>query len=95
MYKFFLTKAFSKKAKKVLNSKEKLNCFNRVLTIMEVSPFAVNLKTHKVQSRKYGLMYSSCITGDLRLIWNFDQEDNLILFLLDIGGHEGKGKVYK
>jgi len=40
-------------------------------------------------------MYSSKVTGDLRIIWNFDKNNNLFLILLDLGGHEGKNKVYK
>lgn len=95
MYTIFPTKAFSRKAKKLLNTKQLKELFKKCIEILELDPFAKNLSTHKVQSRKYGLMYSSRISGDLRLIWNFDEDDRIVIILFDVGGHEGGNKVYK
>jgi len=94
MYHLFPTKYFLRKAKKVLNSKIKKERLELTLKSLEENPFSNKLFTHKVQSRKYGLMYSSKVTGDLRIIWNFDKDDNLILLLLDVGGHDGGNGVY-
>lgn len=95
MYTLFPTKAFLRKAKKLIDSAQKRQNLEESLIKLETNPFYSTLKTHKVQSGKYGLMYSSRVTGDLRIIWNFDQDDKLILLLLDLGGHEGGNKVYK
>lgn len=95
MYTLFPTKAFLRKAKKILNSQNLQKNFGNTLKLLENSPFSTTLSTHKVQSKKHGIMYSSKITGDIRIIWNFDEDNKLVLLLFDIGGHEGKNKVYK
>ena len=94
MYQLFPTKVFLRKAKSILDTQIKKNALEKTLQNLEVDPFSSALRTHKVQSRNFGQMYSSKVTPDLRLIWNFDQENNLILLLLDIGGHSGSNKVY-
>jgi len=60
---------------------------------MEEDPFYKGLKTHKVQSRKYGIAYSSRVTGDIRVIWDF-RKDSPIILALTVGGHSGKHSVY-
>ena len=67
----------------------------KVLKIMRMDPFYKGLNTHKVDALKHGVHYSSTVTGDIRIIWNFDEDDNIIILLLTIGGHSGKYKVYK
>jgi len=41
------------------------------------------------------LAYSSRLTNDLRIIWNFENGKTKVLDVFDIGGHSGKSKVYK
>jgi mRNA-degrading endonuclease YafQ of YafQ-DinJ toxin-antitoxin module len=55
-------------------------------------PFYSGLKTHKITSRLYGIKYSSRVTGDLRIIWDFEGSTLIICYAL--GGHDGGG-VYK
>jgi mRNA-degrading endonuclease YafQ of YafQ-DinJ toxin-antitoxin module len=40
-------------------------------------------------------VYSSSISGDLRIIWEFSENEINIIDLLDIGGHSGSKSVYK
>jgi mRNA-degrading endonuclease YafQ of YafQ-DinJ toxin-antitoxin module len=94
MYQLFPTKVFLRKAKSVIDTQVKKSALEKTLQNLELDPFYPALRTHKVQSRKFGQMYSSKVTPDLRLIWNFDQDNSLILLLLDIGGHSGGNKVY-
>jgi mRNA-degrading endonuclease YafQ of YafQ-DinJ toxin-antitoxin module len=56
-------------------------------------PFYKGLKTHKVNSSKWGEIYSSRITKDLRVLWDFSQNE-LIIIIVDIGGHEGSKAAY-
>jgi len=56
------------------------------------NPFNRSLRTHKVRTKESGLVYSSNITGDLRVIWKF--EKGKIILVLTIGGHSGKHSVY-
>jgi len=38
--------------------------------------------------------FSSWLDPDLRIIWNFDGENKIVIILLDIGGHSGGKSVY-
>jgi mRNA-degrading endonuclease YafQ of YafQ-DinJ toxin-antitoxin module len=67
----------------------------KVLQELSIDPFNVKLRTHKVESRLYGYVYSSRVSGDLRILWIFEDENDLIVLLLSVGGHSGKHKVYK
>ena len=57
-------------------------------------PFEPGLKTHKVMTAKFGRCYSSRVSGDIRIIWDFVEGKRVILALA-LGGHEGKRSVYK
>jgi len=65
-----------------------------VLKTMRNDPFFESLKTRKVliTDRSY---WSSRVSGDLRIIWNFNQNQIKIINLYNIGGHTGQNKVYK
>ncbi len=63
---------------------------------MKLNPFAKPLKTHKAIAKRDGkLAMSSHVTDDLRIIWRFNEDNSRIIDLIDLGGHSGKGKVYK
>lgn len=95
MYNFNPTKRFRKELNKLLKSKRlSTNLFDEITTILSANPFDPRLKTHKVSTKNLGRRYSSRIDGDLRIIWDFDENDNLVLLLLDLGGHEGAKRVY-
>ena len=50
-------------------------------------PYYPGLKTHKIESRHYGQIFSSRLTGDLRILWKFsDNEDKILIF--DVGTHD-------
>jgi mRNA-degrading endonuclease YafQ of YafQ-DinJ toxin-antitoxin module len=66
----------------------------KALFLLQNDPFYPGLKTHKVSSRLFGNTYSSRVTGDIRIIWKFDENKTLTLLLLDLGGHSGRNKVY-
>jgi mRNA-degrading endonuclease YafQ of YafQ-DinJ toxin-antitoxin module len=88
---------FKKKVKKLLKADIQIKpTFQKVIEILEKNPFSPSLKTHKVISKNYGEAYSTRLTGDLRIIWQFgDKNDEVrILNLLDVGGHSGTNKVY-
>jgi mRNA-degrading endonuclease YafQ of YafQ-DinJ toxin-antitoxin module len=88
---------FKKKVKKILKANIQISsALKKVLEILEKNPFSPSLKTHKVISKNYGEAYSTRLTGDLRIIWQFGDknEEIKILNLLDVGGHSGTNKVY-
>lgn len=68
--------------------------YQKVLWQMREDPFYSSLNTHKVVSNSWGYAFSSKVTGDLRIIWCFDENDGAIILLLATGGHSGGRKVY-
>ena len=62
---------------------------------LERDPLYPSLKSHKVRDRQGYEAFSSYVTGDLRIIWDYAEDEVDILDLLDLGGHEGSGKVYR
>jgi mRNA-degrading endonuclease YafQ of YafQ-DinJ toxin-antitoxin module len=94
-YKLVVTKEFEKAYKSYIKKdkqlKEKFDV--NILKLLN-DPFYKGLRTHKVNTRDHGLKYSSKLTGDLRIIWDFSENSSSVI-LLTIGGHSGKDKVYK
>lgn len=70
-----------------------MELFEHIKKLAE-NPNNPSLKSHKVDTPKFGKAYSSRVTGDLRIIWEYSKGGFQILDLLDIGGHSGKGGVY-
>lgn len=94
-YKIITTKDFDKRFDKL--AKRNLQLAKQVidtLSTIEKDPFYNGLKSHKVESKVYGEVYSSRITGDIRILWDFVETKPIIL-ALTIGGHSGKNSVYK
>jgi mRNA-degrading endonuclease YafQ of YafQ-DinJ toxin-antitoxin module len=69
---------------------------SKVLVVSErlgVNPFSIALRTHIVRISSLGRVYSSKVTGDIRILWTLEKED--IILLHRIGGHSGGSNVYK
>ena len=95
MYLIKQSKQFKKSVLKLIQQQRlKLEDLNLVIIKLSQDPFYKGLRTHKVNTKKLGLKYSSRVDGDLRIIWSFDSNKNLIIDLLDIGGHSGNRSVY-
>jgi Txe/YoeB family toxin of Txe-Axe toxin-antitoxin module len=63
----------------------------KTLNQIRVNPFYKGLKTHKVDAPQLGIHYSSRVSGDIRIIWNFQEDNKIVIILLMIGGYSGKG----
>lgn len=60
---------------------------DKVKEILERVPFYPGLKTHLIyNSDEIGKIWSSRVTGDIRILWSF--ENNSTIILLEIGGHD-------
>ncbi len=90
------TKPYVRSLKKIVSRDKKLKEKIRKCTkLLAENPHYPSLKTHKAETKKYGFCYSSWVTGDIRIIWNFDKENQIMIFLLDVGRHSGSRKVYR
>lgn len=60
----------------------------RVLTICLDNPFHQSLKTHRVNIPTLGSVYSSRVTADLRIIWTFSPNNNIVIVAIRLQGHD-------
>lgn len=89
---------FTRKAERMLIKYIKGNPLleKKFLTAFETllnDQFSPSLRTHKVVSKDFGMAFSSRVTGDIRVIWNY-YEDQVIILIYTIGSHSGKRSVY-
>lgn len=94
-YRILLSAKASKKYEK-LTQKDKIlqKKIQSTLLDLKIDPYKASLKTHKVNLKEHGVVCSSRVTGDIRIIWKFINNEIKII-ILDIGGHSGKQGVYK
>jgi mRNA-degrading endonuclease YafQ of YafQ-DinJ toxin-antitoxin module len=96
MYDFEISTHFKKKFKKLKKKDSKLGKkIIAVLNLLAKNPKFPSLKSHKVISYKFGIKWSSRVTGDIRIIWDYNNQEINVLDILDLGGHSGRNKVYK
>ncbi len=79
----------------VKGDQEKEKRTKKALNLLRQEPFYSSLKSHKVNTRSYGERWSSWITGDLRIIWDFDEEEEMKIILFAIVTHTGTHRGYK
>lgn len=94
-YRIRTTPSFNRRFKKLSKKNSVLkNSIYEVLNRLSINPYQKSLKTHKVNSRVFKNAFSSRVTGDLRIIWSFDNSSSKVVNIYDLGGHEGSNKVY-
>ncbi len=94
-YYLITTRYFKRRYQKLTNNNSELK--KRIvdlLKILTLNPFSPNFNTHKIYNKQLGQRYSSRVNGDIRIVWDFDPDSRGGIVLLDLGGHEGKKKVY-
>jgi mRNA-degrading endonuclease YafQ of YafQ-DinJ toxin-antitoxin module len=94
--KYFLgtTKSVDKEIQKLIKNNNQLDKrLRKTFHQLKRDPFYKGLRTHKVNSPKWGFLYSSRVTGDIRLLW-YLYEKHLHILVVDIGGHEGSKSIY-
>jgi mRNA-degrading endonuclease RelE of RelBE toxin-antitoxin system len=95
-YEIEFTKFAAKKyAKLCKNNKALQKQISKAFENLSVNPFFPSLNTHIVNIASYdGKVYSSFISGDIRIIWKFSN-GSLHILVLNIGGHSGTNNVYR
>ncbi len=90
------TPTFAKTYKKLIKGdQEKVKRTKKAIKLMSNDPFYPSLKSHKVNTRSFGERWSSWISGDLRIIWDFDPKEKIRIILFAITTHTGTHKEYK
>jgi len=94
-YAIQFTPNFIKKYNKIQKYDSKLyKRIENVLVILSDNPQHNSLRSHKVTLSDGREVFSSKITGDIRIIWNYSNITPVII-MYTIGGHSGKNKVYR
>lgn len=89
-YKIQITEAFNNRyVKLVKKDKILMRRINKTIELLRQNPFYPGLQSHIVdEDFYYGNIYSSRVTGDIRILWAFDPKQRLVLILLKVGGHD-------
>lgn len=96
MFTLIFTKNFDETYTAIIkNNKEIEKKVRKALHFLSQDPFYPSLKTHRANTKNYGEKWSSWATGDIRIVWDYDTENRLVIILLDIGKHSGSHKAYK
>lgn len=96
MYKLRFADTFAPSYKVLIkNNKELEKRTEKALRLLKSDPAYPSLKSHKVVTRNFGERWSSWITSDLRIIWDFDEEQKQIILLFVIAKHSGSHREYK
>lgn len=95
MYKLEFSQYFKKSYKKYVRNNKILKLkVDKTLKILASNPFHSSLRSHKVTSKSVGEAWSIWVTGDIRIIWRYDNERALVIILHAIGSHSGSKSVY-
>lgn len=96
MYELHFVKTFAPSYNALVKGSKQLEKrTEKALRLLKSDPAYPSLKSHKVETRNFGERWSSWITGDLRIIWDFDEEKKQIILLFAIAKHSGSHKQYK
>jgi mRNA-degrading endonuclease YafQ of YafQ-DinJ toxin-antitoxin module len=96
MFSLNYTNEFAGKVKKLIRKNQLFKiAIKKALSLLEINPFYPSLHSHKIITKDSASAFSSRVTGDIRIIWNYNKNKTEVIDIVDIGGHEGKDKVYK
>lgn len=96
MYELHFTKTFAPSYQALIKGNKELEQrTEKALRLLKSDPAYPSLKSHKVDTKNFGKKWSSWITSDLRIIWDFEEEKKLIILLFTIAKHSGSHREYK
>lgn len=87
-FEIIFTNEFLRKFKQIKKKdKRTAKKISNIIRILGQNPFSQKLKTHRAIIRGYGTKFSSRVTGDIRIGWDFVNNKTTIA-CLTIGGHD-------
>ena len=96
MYVLHFASTFAPTYKALIKDNQELEKrAEKALKLLKNDPFYPSLQSHKVNTRNFGEKWSSWITSDLRIIWDFAAEKKQIILLFAITKHSGSYREYK
>jgi mRNA interferase YafQ len=96
MYKIEYDQDFQKSFKKVIGKNAKLlKKLKHCIETLAKDPFYPSLRSHKVDTIFEENVYSSWVTGDIRIIWKNNSNNEAIILCIRLGKHSGSNQIYK
>ncbi len=96
VFELELTPEFIKDYQKLVKKNKLLvKFFEKALVLLTQNPKHNSLRSHKVDTIDNFDVWSSSVTGDIRIIWTYGQNQKMVIVLLESGTHSGANKVYK
>jgi mRNA-degrading endonuclease YafQ of YafQ-DinJ toxin-antitoxin module len=96
MYTPTSTPTYDEAYKKLIKGDKELEKrAKKAVKLMRIDPFYPSLKSHKVNTKHFAKKWSSWVTSDLRIIWDFDEDKKEIILLFAIAKHSGSSREYK
>ena len=88
-YPISTTHEFDRCYKKLIKNNVQINkLIANALFMLSGNPFDQSLKTHKINSSRFGKVYSSRVNGDIRILWSMTTSGEAVILCLTIGGHD-------
>lgn len=95
MYKLVFSDGFWEVYRKITKNNSKLKKqIIKALKLLASDPKHRGLRAHKVTTRRFGEKWAIWVSGDIRIIWDYDKGSRLTILVLAIGSHSGGRKVY-
>lgn len=96
VYTILTTSDYIRKAKRITKRNNYLlGRYKEVTDKLARNPFDPSLSTHKINNPIYGKVFSSSVNGDIRILWEYDDEKEVVILLLTTGRHSGGMNVYR
>ena len=64
------------------------------MLLLKSDPRYPSLKSHKVDTIENKNVWVSWITGDLRLVWYYNEKKELVITCIQVGTHSGANQIY-
>ncbi len=98
MYSLSFRPKFLRKYRKYQKQASLRKKIDQTLELLSLDPRSPKLRSHnhKVFDSTGMPAFSSSVTNDIRIIWDYDHtvKQGYVLDIIDIGGHSGSSKVY-
>lgn len=95
MYRLVITDTFWSKYRLLVKAPFLKKKVVKSLKLLAENPRYPSLHSHKVLTKHFGEKWSSKLTGNLRVIWDYNQDKELTILVLTLGSHTGKHKIYQ
>jgi mRNA-degrading endonuclease YafQ of YafQ-DinJ toxin-antitoxin module len=82
--------------KHFVNNNILMKKLSKTIQLLSINPKHNSLKSHKVDTKNNDEVWSSSVTGDWRIIWEYDEDMGVARILcLELGTHSGGNGVYR